>query len=123
MKATELPIEAERQKIVQAIENNRVTIISGRTGCGKSTQVPKFILHHNPKSKIVVCEPRRIAATSLAARVCAELRQKLGDKVGYQIGMDSKVSESCQIIFITYGILIQQLLFNPEVPYTHIILD
>lgn len=82
-------------------------MISGKTGCGKSTQVPKAIWKHNPKAKIAVCQPRRVAATSLAARVAAEVGCKIGSNVGYHIGMQSFKSENCSIIYMTYGILIQ----------------
>jgi ATP-dependent RNA helicase DHX36 len=72
---------------MEAIDNNRVLVISGRTGCGKSTQVPKYILAKYPNANIAVCEPRRLAATCLAQRVSEEYGKKLGNVVGYQIGM------------------------------------
>ena len=56
-------------------------------------------------------------------RVSHECKTRLGDKVGYQIGMDACISNSTKIIYMTYGILIQQLIFHENVPYTHIILD
>ena len=52
-----------------------------------------------------------------------ELGSEVGDNVGYKIGMEIKASGQCKVFFLTYGILIQQLLFNPEISYTHIILD
>lgn len=51
------------------IAKNTVTVISGKTGCGKSTQIPQYILKEFPTAKIAICQPRRIAATSLAVRV------------------------------------------------------
>jgi len=62
-------------------------VISGKTGCGKSTQVPQYILRNNPSAKIAICQPRRVAATSLAVRVSEEMGCKLGTKVGYHIGL------------------------------------
>lgn len=66
-----------------------VVVISGKTGCGKSTQVPQFILKKHPSARIAICQPRRVAATSLAVRVSEEMGCKLGSKVGYHIGMES----------------------------------
>jgi ATP-dependent RNA helicase DHX29 len=51
----ELSIAKYRTKLLKAIQNNRVIVISGRTGCGKSTQVPKYILEENPKANIASC--------------------------------------------------------------------
>jgi len=56
-------------------------------------------------------------------RVSEELDSIIGTQVGYQIGMESRCSEKTRITFMTYGILIQQLLFSKEIDYTHIILD
>ena len=111
------------EKILNMIKDNPVTVISGKTGCGKSTQVPKAIWKANPSAKVVICQPRRVAATSLAARVAVETKTRLGDKVGYHIGMEAVKSSSCAIIYMTYGILIQELLFGGELPYTHIVFD
>lgn len=71
------------------IETNQVVVIQGATGCGKSTQVPQFILDHfrlqNKVCNIIVTQPRRIAATSIAKRVAEQRRWKLGTVVGYQV--------------------------------------
>jgi HrpA-like RNA helicase len=72
------------------LKTSPVVIISGLTGCGKSTQVPQFLFDAHPNSCIAVCEPRRLAATSLARRVCEERSSKCGYEIGYQIGMESK---------------------------------
>ena len=55
MEGIQLPIIKHRSRILDAIKNNRVVIISGKTGCGKSTQLPKFIYHKNPNARIAVC--------------------------------------------------------------------
>jgi ATP-dependent RNA helicase TDRD9 len=118
-----LPIAKYEAAIVDLIDQAPAVVISGKTGCGKSTQVPQFILRRHPDAKIIVCQPRRVAATSLAVRVSEELKCKLGSRVGYHIGMESFREERCSIVYMTYGILIQQLLFMEKLPYTHIILD
>ena len=118
-----LPITKHAQDILTLINTHPVTVISGKTGCGKSTQVPKFILKQHPNAKIAVCQPRRVAAQSLALRVSQELGQKAGSVVGYHIGMEAFLDDKCSIVYMTYGILIQKLLFNKRLHYTHIILD
>ena len=85
--------------------------------------MPQLIVKANPHAKVAVCEPRRLAATSLAARVGSEMGSKIGDIVGYHIGMEPKMSSNSKVIFMTYGILIQELLFRKSINYTHIVLD
>ena len=67
-------------------------IISGSTGCGKTTQIPQFILDLHASRRqpvnIVVTQPRRIAAVSVARRVCMEREWPIGKLVGYHVGMD-----------------------------------
>lgn len=123
MSPNNLPIASHLPSIIQAIQNNPVVVVSGKTGCGKSTQVPKAIWKADPSVQIAVCQPRRVAATSLAVRVAQEVGCKLGSKVGYHIGLESFRNEDCSIIYMTYGILIQELLFNRALPYSHIVLD
>ena len=82
-----LPIAKHKSIIAELIAKNPVTVISGKTGCGKSTQIPQYILSDFPGAKIAICQPRRIAATSLAVRVSEEMGSKLGRKVGYHVGM------------------------------------
>ena len=118
-----LPIAKYENDILDLIDQSSAVVISGKTGCGKSTQVPQYILRRHPHAKVVVCQPRRVAATSLAVRVSEELNCKLGKRVGYHIGMESFKEEHCSIVYMTYGILIQQLLFKENIKYTHIILD
>lgn len=80
-------------QILEKIANYKVVIIEGETGCGKSTQVPQFILDEcvdkHKHCNIVVTQPRKIAATSLARRVCRERGWQLGKLVGYQVGQFS----------------------------------
>jgi HrpA-like RNA helicase len=118
-----LPIAQYEAQIVELVNKWPALVISGKTGCGKSTQVPQYLVKANSNAKIAICQPRRVAATSLAVRVSEEMGCKLGTKVGYHIGMESFSDHKCSIVYMTYGILIQQLLFSKNLPYTHIILD
>jgi HrpA-like RNA helicase len=90
----QLPIYGYREEIINAIASNRVVIISGDTGCGKTTQVPQYLLdycaNNNLKCRIVCAEPRRLAAISVSERISVERNESLGQTVGYQIRLESK---------------------------------
>ena len=85
-----LPIKSSKQDILDSVAGNQVVVLSGPTGCGKSTQVPQFILDEHAELKrtvnIVVTQPRKLAASSMARRVCNERGWVLGGLVGYQVG-------------------------------------
>jgi HrpA-like RNA helicase len=81
-----------KDQIIYSIQNNQVTIISGDTGCGKSTQVPKIIMKLDSTNKIICTQPRRIACVNLARRVAEELDVGCGQEVGYQIGLENSMS-------------------------------
>jgi ATP-dependent helicase HrpA len=82
-----LPITAKKGAIVDAIQKYQVVIISGDTGCGKSTQIPKMCLKagRGIGGKIACTQPRRIAATTIAGRIAEELGEEIGKSVGYKI--------------------------------------
>ena len=85
----QLPIEGIKEKLLRKLKTNNAVVIKGFTGCGKTTQVPQYILdscvaEHVPYN-IVVTQPRRIAAISIAKRVCQERNWQLGTVVGYQV--------------------------------------
>src|SRR3990167_1249826 len=126
---TQLPIARLKEKILETIFKNQVTIISGDTGSGKSTQIPQYIYNESIKRgkkwSIICSQPRRIAATSLATRVASEMDQPVGKVVGFQISMDKQVSQETRILFCTTGILVERLIHqrNALNLYTHIILD
>jgi hypothetical protein len=111
-----LPAHTMRQEVLDTINNNRVLVISGETGCGKSTQVPQFILENfiseqskGSKVNVIVTQPRRIAAIALAERVSEERAQKCGSQVGYSIRLESQFSAQTQLLFCTTGILLRRL--------------
>ncbi|XP_033096536.1 ATP-dependent RNA helicase TDRD9-like [Anneissia japonica] len=123
-----LPITQYQEAVISTIESNQVTVIEGPTGCGKTTQVPQYILEHyvkeNRHCNIIVTQPRRIAAMSIARRVCEERKWQLGTIVGYQVGMDKQVSEDTRLSFVTTGVLLQKLIKTKNMnEYTHVILD
>ncbi|KYN06454.1 putative ATP-dependent RNA helicase spindle-E [Cyphomyrmex costatus] len=127
-KSNDLSILSIKDKILSIIETNSVVIIQGPTGCGKTTQIPQFILDVNIKKRlncnIIVTQPRRIAAISIAKRVSQEGNWRLGSLVGYQVGMQKEISNETRLTYCTTDILLQHLIYNKHMlDYTHIILD
>jgi ATP-dependent RNA helicase DDX35 len=101
-----LPIAQLKDQLLYTIETCPVTIIVGETGSGKTTQIPQYLLNAGwcaSGSQIAVTQPRRIAATSVAARVAEELGTPLGQKVGYSIRFEDVTSAATQIKFVTDG--------------------
>lgn len=112
-----LPVTEHREQIIDAICRHRVVIVAGETGSGKTTQLPKFCLEagralRNQKSGrgglIGHTQPRRIAASSVAARIAEELGTPLGTDVGYKIRFNEKVSARTRIKLMTDGILLAE---------------
>lgn len=129
-----LPIAIFRDSLLNSIHDNQVTILCGETGCGKSTQLPTFILEdalsRMQYCKIYVTEPRRISAISLAMRVSAELGESRkaissGDSLlGFSIRLDSQISEKSRLIYATTGIVLRMLEENSDLGgITHLIID
>ena len=105
-----LPITAKRAEIVKTIQDHPVVIISGETGSGKTTQIPKFCLEAGRgRSGLIGCtQPRRIAAMNVAKRIAQELGQPLGESVGYKIRFDDHTAPNAHIKLMTDGILLAE---------------
>lgn len=96
-----LPIHDYVNEIIASLNHNNIIVIGGGTGCGKSTQVAQIILNASIASKIVVTQPRRIAAIALAERVAKERNVTIGSDVGYMIKGHNVTSQWTSIIFET----------------------
>src|SRR5271169_5839651 len=107
----ELPISARVTDIAVAINEHPVVIVSGATGSGKTTQLPKIALAmgRGLEKRIGVTQPRRLAATSVAARVASEVGSALGTEVGYQIRFEDRTSPKTYVKFMTDGILLAEI--------------
>ncbi|XP_078043923.1 putative ATP-dependent RNA helicase spindle-E [Augochlora pura] len=123
-----LSILFKRDQIISMIETNSVVVIQGPTGCGKTTQVPQFILDScckkNLHCNIIVTQPRRIAAISIAKRVSEERNWPLGSLVGYQVGLLNQTCKDTRLTYCTTGVLLHKLINAKNMlNFTHIILD
>ncbi|KAG0148747.1 hypothetical protein CROQUDRAFT_669777 [Cronartium quercuum f. sp. fusiforme G11] len=129
-----LPIAVYRSIIVNTIDQNQVVVLCGETGCGKSTQLPAFILEHELSNgravKIFCTEPRRISAISLAQRVSQELGEpngavgQMGSLVGYNIRLESRTSPTTRLVYATTGIVLRMLENGTDLQeITHLIID
>ncbi|OPJ82601.1 putative ATP-dependent RNA helicase DHX34-like [Patagioenas fasciata monilis] len=107
-----LPIWRYRERILSAVAENPVVVIAGDTGCGKSTQVPQFLLAGGYE-RVVCTQPRRVACVALAKRVALESLHQYGDQVGYQIRFESSRSPATRLLFLTEGLLLRQLQRDP----------
>ncbi|HVU07751.1 MAG TPA: ATP-dependent helicase HrpB [Verrucomicrobiae bacterium] len=111
-----LPIYEIENEIIARLKSDKRLILSAPTGSGKSTQVPQMLLKHGllADGQVVILQPRRIAARLLASRVASELGVKLGDEVGYQIRFENVTSAKTKIRFVTEGVLLRQLIDDPQ---------
>lgn len=104
-----LPIAAFRDQIMASVRKNPVTIITAETGAGKSTQVPQYLLAEG--YNLVVTQPRRLAARTVAARVAEEIGEVLGSTVGYRTAVDRQDSPATRCLFCTDGLaLVRELM-------------
>src|SRR5213595_178511 len=106
-----LPIWQIHAPIVETLRSAGRLVLVAPTGSGKTTQVPQMLLEAGlaKEKRIVVLQPRRVAARTVAARVAWERRCKLGEEIGYQIRFDDRTSLGTRICYVTEGILLRWL--------------
>ena len=105
-----LPIYRKKEEIVRAVQDHPVVIVSGETGSGKSTQIPKMCLEagRGIAGRIGCTQPRRIAATTIARRIAEELGEELGGSVGYKIRFSDRTGPHAYIKVLTDGMLLAE---------------
>ncbi|HPC57513.1 MAG TPA: ATP-dependent helicase HrpB [Kiritimatiellia bacterium] len=113
-----LPIHSIRSDLDAALKHSRRLLVTAPTGSGKSTQIPQMLLDLGAlgDGKAVVLQPRRLAARLLAKRVAEERGGPLGGETGYQIRFESVCGPATRILFETEGILLRQMLSQPDLP-------
>lgn len=116
-----LPIAAFRDTIVSETLRAGSLILTAPTGSGKSTQTAQYLLGKVP-GRILVLEPRRLSARSLAGRVAVETSSSLGTMIGYQVRFDSRCGADTKVVFQTYGVFIAQMLKDPDLKGVGVVL-
>ncbi|XP_066835517.1 probable ATP-dependent RNA helicase DHX40 isoform X2 [Anser cygnoides] len=126
MEGGRLPIRRYRRALVEAVSRQPFLIVTGETGSGKSTQLPRYLFEAGlaEHGAIGVTQPRRVATVSVAQRVAEELGCALGTVVGYQVRFDDCSSQDTAIKYMTDGCLLRHILADPLLSkYSVIILD
>ncbi|CAN6439906.1 unnamed protein product [Victoria cruziana] len=125
-----LPAYKEKGRLLSAIARNQVIVVSGETGCGKTTQLPQYILESETESgrgafcNIICTQPRRISAMAVAERVAAERGEQLGESVGYKVRLEGMKGKNTHLLFCTSGILLRRLLVDHNLDgVTHVFVD
>jgi ATP-dependent helicase HrpB len=110
-----LPIDAVLPQLRDALATRHEAVLEAPPGAGKTTRVPLALLHEPwlAGQKILMLEPRRLAARAAAERLASELGEKVGETVGYRIRLDSKVGPNTRIEVVTEGILTRRLQDDP----------
>ena len=113
---TPLPIDAVLDDLARTLAGHNVAVLVAPPGAGKTTRVPLALLDAPwaENKKIIVLEPRRIAARASAERMAQTLGEKVGETVGYRVRFGSKVSRATRIEVVTEGIFSRQILDAPE---------
>uniref|UniRef100_A0A1I8G6H1 RNA helicase n=1 Tax=Macrostomum lignano TaxID=282301 RepID=A0A1I8G6H1_9PLAT len=121
-----LPIFRLKTELVQAIRDNRILVVIGETGSGKTTQMTQYMAEagYTASGRIACTQPRRVAAMSVAKRVAEEFGCRLGQEVGYTIRFEDCSSPETQIKYMTEGMLLRECLLDPDLrQYAVIMLD
>ena len=110
------PVEEKIGELKSALTRNKSVVLSAPPGSGKTTCVPASLLDEPwlKGRKIVMLEPRRIAARSCAAYIAGKLGERVGETVGYQVRMERKIGHNTRLEILTEGLLAQRLLSDPE---------
>jgi ATP-dependent helicase HrpB len=108
----QLPIDPHLPSILQQLESKQNVLVQSSPGSGKTTRIPPYLIRKY--KKILVIEPRRIAAIYAASRIAEESQWELGGKVGYEVRFDSKKSNQTEILFLTEALLAKKIVSGPQ---------
>ncbi len=111
-----LPIDAVLPDITAHLKRGRNLVVQAAPGAGKTTRIPRALLEADAAAgRIVVLEPRRLAARMAARRIAEEMGETVGRTVGYQVRFDDCTGPQTRIRFVTEGVLTRQMLADPQV--------
>ncbi|KAL4468705.1 hypothetical protein ABPG74_005208 [Tetrahymena malaccensis] len=122
-----LPIFKHRQGLLDKIKSNQISVIAGETGCGKTTQIPQYLIEEglNKNRMIAVTQPRRVAAITIAQRVAQEMNTTVGNKVGYSVRFEEAVDKNnTKLLYMTDGMLLRETIVDPNLSrFSIIVID
>jgi ATP-dependent helicase HrpB len=114
---TPLPIDEHLTRVIEALRDERVCVLVAEPGAGKTTRVPPAILEAGlmgkPNDRLVMLQPRRIAARAAAARIASERGWSLGNEVGYHIRFEKRLTDSTRLRVLTEGLFTRQIVADP----------
>ncbi len=111
---SKLPIDDVLPELFAVLEEHGVAVLQAPPGAGKSTRVPPALLDSGMvQGKILMLEPRRVAARAVATRIAAERGQRAGEDVGYAVRFDRKVGKRTRVEIVTEGLLLRRLQHDP----------
>ena len=118
MNPSDLPIVSLRADLARVLKSQSCVVIKAPTGSGKSTQIPQYMLDDAlvGAGRIVVLQPRRLAARLLAKRVAEERKARLGGEVGFQYRLENVSGRDTRILYVTEGILLRQMQESSTLP-------
>src|ERR1700689_5197126 len=111
-----LPIDAALPDLARTLEGRNAAVLVAQPGAGKTTRVPLALLDAPwlKGKKIIMLEPRRIAARASAERMAQTIGERVGETVGYRVRFGSKISRATKIEVVTEGIFARQILDDPQ---------
>lgn len=117
MSQKKLPIDTVLPALLEAVSKSPTVVLEAPPGAGKTTRVPPALLEKGPsRGEIWVSEPRRLAARLAARYVAAELKEKVGQTVGYAVRFEDVSSRATRVRYLTGGTLLRRLVAAPELP-------
>ncbi|EMK3363548.1 ATP-dependent helicase HrpB [Vibrio parahaemolyticus] len=112
---SQLPIEAVRPQLLTAVKHQHQVILKAAPGAGKSTYFPlQLIQNQVVTGKVIMLEPRRLAARNIARYLAEQLGEQVGQRVGYRVRGETKVSASTQLEIVTEGVMTRMIQNDPE---------
>jgi ATP-dependent helicase HrpB len=116
-----LPIDAHLDQILRDVRRARAVVVTAAPGAGKTTRVPPALTEDG---RVILLQPRRVAARAIAARIAAERGWTLGREVGWQIRFENRFTVDTRLLVVTEGILTARLQTDPLLSdFTTIVLD